>query len=45
MKEQLAAIDQVKSTVIDLLVNFGPRLLVIVLVLIAGFVVSGRVTR
>jgi len=45
MNEQLAAIDQVKSTAIDLLVNFGPRLLVAVLVMIAGFVVSGWVAR
>src|SRR5687768_13916347 len=41
MEEQLRFMDQVTSTAIDLSFRFGPKLLVAVLVLIAG-VVAGR---
>lgn len=37
MKEQLAALDQAQSKMIDLGVEFGPRLLVAVLILIVGY--------
>jgi small conductance mechanosensitive channel len=35
--EHLKAIDQVKSTAIDLSMNFGPKLFVAVLILVAGY--------
>jgi len=41
MGEQLKALDQVKATAIDLAMKFGPRLLVAVLILIAGYI-AGR---
>jgi small conductance mechanosensitive channel len=40
MNEQLAAIDQVKRTVIDLSINFGPKLLVAIVILVAGIYVG-----
>jgi small conductance mechanosensitive channel len=40
MDEQLETIEQLKVTIIDLAVRFGPRLLTAILVLIAGLVVS-----
>src|SRR5262245_55707691 len=45
MDEHLKAIEQVQTTVIDLAVNFGPKLLVAVLVLGAGVLVSRWVVR
>ena len=41
MGDQLLAIDQVRSTAIDLGMKFGPKLVVAVLILIAGYV-AGR---
>jgi small conductance mechanosensitive channel len=47
--ESFRALDQVKITAIDLAVKFGPKLLVAILILIAGFVVgrwaAGTVNR
>jgi small conductance mechanosensitive channel len=40
MNEQLETIDQVKSTILDLVVRFGPRLLAAVLVLVIGILLS-----
>jgi small conductance mechanosensitive channel len=40
MNEQLETIGQVKSTVLDLAVRFGPRLLAAVLILVVGMLVS-----
>ena len=40
MEEQLETIEQLKITVIDLAVRFGPRLLAAVLVLVAGVLIS-----
>jgi small conductance mechanosensitive channel len=40
MDEQLETIEQLKVTIIDLAVRFGPRLLTAILILIAGVVVS-----
>ncbi len=40
MDEQLETISQVKSTLVDLTVRFGPRVLVAILVLIIGLLVS-----
>jgi len=40
MGEQLKALDQVKTSAIDLAVRFGPKLLVAVLILAAGHVVG-----
>jgi small conductance mechanosensitive channel len=37
MDEQLKALDQVSSTAIDLAMRFGPRLLVAILILVAGY--------
>jgi small conductance mechanosensitive channel len=45
MNDQLAAIDQAKSTLLDLCLRFGPKLLIAVLILIAGFMVSRWVGR
>jgi small conductance mechanosensitive channel len=45
MKEQLAVIDQAQSKLIDLGIEFGPRLLVAALILVAGFYVGRWVGR
>jgi small conductance mechanosensitive channel len=45
MNDQLATIDQAKGTLLDLAVRFGPKLLVAILILIAGFMVSRWVAR
>ncbi len=47
MGDQLQALDQVKATAIDLGMKFGPKLLVAVLILVAGYVIArwaGRVS-
>jgi small conductance mechanosensitive channel len=43
MEEQLKALDQISSTAIDLAMRFGPKLLVAILILVAGFY-AGRWT-
>jgi small conductance mechanosensitive channel len=45
MNEQVASIDQVKSTVVDLAIRFGPRLLAAILILVIGFMASRWVSR
>jgi small conductance mechanosensitive channel len=40
IKEQLAALDQVQSKLIDLGIQFGPRLIAAVLILVAGYYVG-----
>ena len=45
MDEPLTAVDQAKSTILDLAVRFGPRLLVAILILITGVFVSRWVGR
>lgn len=40
MNDQLAVLDQAKSTLIDLAIRFGPKLVVALLILIAGFFVG-----
>jgi len=45
MHDSIATIDQVKNTVVDLAIRFGPRLLAALLILAAGFIVSRWLTR
>jgi small conductance mechanosensitive channel len=45
MDEQLKTLDQIQHTAVDLVVNFGPKLLVAILILGAGVVVSRWVGR
>jgi small conductance mechanosensitive channel len=45
MNDQLASIDQAKSTLLDLAVRFGPKLLVAILILVGGFIVSRWIAR
>ena len=48
MGDQLLALDQVRSTAIDLGMKFGPKLVVAILILVAGYTVgrwAGRATR
>lgn len=40
MNEQLATLEQVRNTVLDLLVRFGPKLLTAILILVIGLLVS-----
>jgi small conductance mechanosensitive channel len=41
----LSSLDQIKNTAIDLAIRFGPRLLVAILILIAGIMVSRWISR
>lgn len=45
IKEQLAALDQVQSRLIDLGIEFGPRLLAAILILVAGYYAGRWVGR
>ena|ERR1700728_294755 len=45
MNDQLAAINQAKSTLLDLAVRFGPKVLIAILILVVGGFVSGWVGR
>jgi small conductance mechanosensitive channel len=45
MNPQLTSIDQIKNTVLDLAIRFGPKLLVAILILAAGVAVSRWVSR
>jgi len=40
MNQQVASIEQIKTTALDLAIRFGPKVLVAVLILIVGFMVS-----
>lgn len=48
MNEQFVVLDQAKSTLIDLAIRFGPKLVVALMILVVGFFVGrwlGRVTE
>lgn len=45
MNDQLATLDQAKGTLLDLALRFGPKLLVAILILVAGVIVSRWVAR
>lgn len=45
VNSQITSIDQIKSTVLDLAIRFGPKVLVAILILIAGLAVSRWVAR
>jgi small conductance mechanosensitive channel len=45
MEEQLKSLDQISATVIDLAVRFGPRVLVAVAFIVAGYVAGGWAAR
>lgn len=45
MNPQIASFDQIKNTILDLAIRFGPKLLVAILILIAGVAVSRWVSR
>ncbi len=45
MDAKLSSIDHVKQQVIDLLIQFGPKLLTAILIIIAGVIVGGWVDR
>ena len=45
MKPELQTLDQVKGTLIDLAIRFGPKLLVAILMMAAGVMVGGWVAR
>ena len=40
MDQELASVDHIKNTVLDLAIRFGPKLLVAILILAAGVAVS-----
>src|SRR5579859_1755705 len=45
MQDGIKNLDQVKSTLIDLAIRFGPKLLTAVLILVAGFFVASWVGK
>ena len=45
MNSQIASFDQIKNTVLDLAIRFGPKLLVAILILVVGVMVSRWVSR
>ncbi|HEY3786944.1 MAG TPA: mechanosensitive ion channel family protein [Steroidobacteraceae bacterium] len=45
MNEQVASIEHLKSTALDLAIRFGPKLLVAVLILFGGVIASGWTAR
>ena len=45
MNPQIASIDQIRNTVLDLAVRFGPKVLVAIIILTAGVFVSRAVSR
>ncbi len=45
MNQQIASIDQIKNTVLDLAIRFGPKVLVAILILAVGLGVSRWVSR
>ena len=40
MDNQLQSLDQVKATVVDMAIKFGPKLVVAIVILVAGYVVG-----
>jgi len=45
MNQQLITLTQAKSTLIDLAIRFGPKLLVAILIMVAGVLVAGWIAR
>lgn len=45
MNEHVEALNQVKSTVIDLAIKFGPKVFVAIVIIIAGYIVGRQVGR
>ena len=48
MNDQLVVLDQAKSTLLDLAIRFGPKLVVALLILVAGYFVGrwlGKLTE
>ena len=45
MDTQLASLDHIRQQVIDLLIQFGPKLLTAILIIVAGVIVGGWVQR
>ena len=45
MENQLALLDQAKSTLVDLAIKFGPKVVVAILFLVAGFYAGRAVGR
>jgi small conductance mechanosensitive channel len=43
MDSQLQALDQVKASVLDMAIRFGPKLLVAIIILVAGYIVASWV--
>ena len=40
MNNQLQSLDQVKAAILDMSVRFGPKLLVAIVILVAGYLVG-----
>jgi small conductance mechanosensitive channel len=45
MNVDISTLDKARSTLFDMAVHFGPRLLVAILILLAGFIIAGWVAR
>ena len=45
MNIDISTLDKARSTLFDMAVHFGPRLLVAILILLAGFIIAGWVAR
>lgn len=45
MNNQLQSLDQVKASILDMAIRFGPKLLVAIIILVAGFLVGRWVGR
>jgi small conductance mechanosensitive channel len=45
MNVDISTLDKARSTLFDMAVRFGPRLLVAILILLAGFIIAGWVAR
>lgn len=45
MNVDISTLDKARSTLFDMAIHFGPRLLVAVLILLAGFIIAGWVGR
>lgn len=45
MNIDISTLDKARSTLVDMAIHFGPRLLVAILILLAGFITAGWVAR
>jgi small conductance mechanosensitive channel len=43
MGNQLESLDQVKASILDMVIRFGPKLLVAIIILVAGYIVASWV--